>query len=87
MISTEDWKIVGETKVSHGEWANVKTYGANDVLEGVAIMKHEGVEVSITGNPPTPPASSTWWPAHRKVDGRKRQEVRHGTPAAATPAP
>ena len=27
---------------SDGERAAVKCYGANDVLEGVAIMKHEG---------------------------------------------
>ena len=40
-----------ETKpFSEGERAAVKCYGANDVLEGVAIMKAEGVDVSITGN-------------------------------------
>ena len=39
---------------SEGERAAVKCYGANDVLEGVAIMKMEGVEVSITGNSTNP---------------------------------
>ena len=39
---------------SDGERAAVKCYGANDVLEGVAIMKAEGVEVSITGNSTNP---------------------------------
>lgn len=39
---------------SDGERAQVKCYGANDVLEGVAIMKKEGVDVSITGNSTNP---------------------------------
>ena len=44
-----------ETKAfSDGERAAVKCYGANDVLEGVAIMKAEGVDVSITGNSTNP---------------------------------
>ena len=37
-----------------GERAAVRCYGANDVLEGVEIMKHEGVDVSITGNSTNP---------------------------------
>ena len=47
---TGDLKVVSEKAFSDGERAKVKCYGANDVLEGVAIMQHEGVEVSITGN-------------------------------------
>ena len=47
-------KIVEERAFSDGERAAVKCYGANDVLEGVAIMKHEGVDVSITGNSTNP---------------------------------
>ena len=44
-----------ETKAySKGERAAVRCYGANDVLEGVAIMKHEKVDVSITGNSTNP---------------------------------
>ena len=43
-------KVVREKAFSDGERAAVKCYGANDVLEGVAIMKMEHVDVSITGN-------------------------------------
>ena len=32
----------------------MKCYGADDVNEGVAIMRHEGVDVSITGNSTNP---------------------------------
>ena len=46
--------IVQEKAFSDGERAAVKCYGANDVLEGVAIMKEESVEVSITGNSTNP---------------------------------
>lgn len=51
---TGELKIVSEKAFSEGERAKVKCYGANDVLEGVAIMKKEGVEVSITGNSTNP---------------------------------
>ena len=51
---TGDLKVVSEKAFSDGERAKVKCYGANDVLEGVAIMQHEGVEVSITGNSTNP---------------------------------
>ena len=46
--------IVKEIAYSNGERAKVRCYGANDVLEGVAICKHEGVDVSITGNSTNP---------------------------------
>ncbi len=46
--------IVEEIKYSDGDRAAVKCYGANDVLEGVAIMKLEQVDVSITGNSTNP---------------------------------
>ena len=46
--------IVREKAFSKGERANVKVYGADDVSEGVAIMIHEGVDVSITGNSTNP---------------------------------
>ena len=39
---------------SDGERSKVRCYGANDVLEGVAIMKKESVDVSITGNSTNP---------------------------------
>ena len=51
---TGDLKVEEERAFSKGEKAAVKVYGANDVLEGVAIMKHEGVDVSITGNSTNP---------------------------------
>ena len=51
---TGDLKVVSEQAFSDGERAKVKCFGANDVLEGVAIMQHEGVEVSITGNSTNP---------------------------------
>ena len=53
-FKTGELKVVEERAFSEGESAAVKCYGANDVLEGVAIMKHEGVEVSITGNSTNP---------------------------------
>ena len=46
--------IVKETKYSDGERSKVKCYGAFDVREGVAIMHHENVDVSITGNSTNP---------------------------------
>lgn len=46
--------IVKETPYSDGERAKVKSYGADDVREGVAINHHEGVDVSITGNSTNP---------------------------------
>lgn len=49
-----DLKVVREKAFSDGERAQVKCYGANDVLEGVAIMQKENVEVSITGNSTNP---------------------------------
>ncbi|MDD4279056.1 GGGtGRT protein [Candidatus Sumerlaeota bacterium] len=46
--------IISKTPYSTGERAAVNCYGANDVQEGVAIMFHEGVSVSITGNSTNP---------------------------------
>ena len=51
---TGELKIVKEWKYSDGERAAVRCYGADDVREGVAIMHHEGVDVSITGNSTNP---------------------------------
>lgn len=53
-FKTGELKVVREKAFSEGERAAVKCYGANDVLEGVAIMKKEAVEVSITGNSTNP---------------------------------
>ena len=59
-VQTEYNQFTGELTVvnthaySDGERAKVRCYGANDVNEGVAIMRKENVDVSITGNSPNP---------------------------------
>ena len=50
----EEVRIVEETPYSDGPRANVRCYGADNVPEGVAIMKLEKVGVSITGNSTNP---------------------------------
>ncbi len=47
-------KVLNEKAFSNTEKANVKVYGAYDVMEGVEIMKLEQVDVSITGNSTNP---------------------------------
>jgi len=47
-------EIVVSWPYSKGEKAAVRCYGADDVREGVAIMHHEKVDVSITGNSTNP---------------------------------
>ena len=51
---TGELKVVKEIPYSNGERANVRCFGADDVREGVAIMWHEGVDASITGNSTNP---------------------------------
>ncbi len=51
---TSELKIVNTKAYSDTERANVRCFGADDVREGVAIMHHEGVDVSITGNSTNP---------------------------------
>ena len=51
---TGEVKVVERTAYSDGPRAKVNCYGADDVREGVAIMWLENVDVSITGNSPTP---------------------------------
>ena len=46
--------VVREIPYSTGERSKVKCYGADDVREGVAIMWHENVDLSITGNSTNP---------------------------------
>ncbi len=46
--------IVEEHAYSQGERAQVRCYGCDDVSEGVAIMHHEKVDASITGNSTNP---------------------------------
>ncbi|MCQ2530633.1 MAG: GGGtGRT protein [Lachnospiraceae bacterium] len=47
-------KEISRTSYSDGVRGQVNCYGANDVVEGVAIMHKEGVDVSITGNSTNP---------------------------------
>ncbi len=51
---TDTLSIVREIAFSNGDKAKVRCYGADDVNEGVAIMRHENVDVSITGNSTNP---------------------------------
>ena len=67
--------IVSKTAYSSGDRAKVNCYGADDVREGVAIMWHEGADISITGNSTNPtrfqhPVAGTYkkerWEAGKK---------------------
>ena len=51
---TGELEIVREIPYSDGDRAKVRCFGADDVREGVAIMHHEGADVSITGNSTNP---------------------------------
>ena len=51
---TGELTITKETAFSDGDRAKVRCYGADDVNEGVAIMRYENVGVSITGNSTNP---------------------------------
>ncbi len=51
---TEEVKVVSTKAFSKGARADVKCYGADNVPEGVAIMRLENVGVSITGNSTNP---------------------------------
>lgn len=66
-------KIIEEKAFSDGDKAKVKCYGANDVNEGVAIMIHEGVDVSITGNSTNPTRFQ-----HPVAGTYKKWAVEHG---------
>lgn len=51
---TETVEVTDKVAFSDGARAKVKCYGADNVPEGVAIMKLENVSVSITGNSTNP---------------------------------
>lgn len=75
-------KIISETPYSTGDRSKVKCYGANDVREGVAIMHHENVDVSITGNSTNPtrfqhPVAGTY-KKERVLAGKKYFSVASG---------
>lgn len=62
---TDELEVVKETAYSKGERAKVRCFGADDVSEGVAIMRLEGADVGITGNSTNPtrfqhPVSGTY---------------------------
>lgn len=52
--SCGELNVVFEKAYSKGDRAKVKCYGADDVMEGVAVMIKESVDVSITGNSTNP---------------------------------
>ena len=58
---------------SDGARAAVRCYGADDVREGVAIMRHEGVDVSITGNSTNPTRFQ-----HPVAGTYKKERIEHG---------
>ncbi len=79
---TGELKVVKETSYSKGDRAKVKCYGAFDVREGVAIMHHENVDVSITGNSTNPtrfqhPVAGTY-KKERVLEGKKYFSVASG---------
>ena len=53
-FATGELTIVREVPFSTGERSKIRCFGANEPLEGVAIMIHENVDVSITGNSTNP---------------------------------
>ncbi len=52
--ATQEVSTVWEKKYSEGDRGKVRCFGVDDVVEGVAVMKAEGVDVSITGNSTNP---------------------------------
>lgn len=74
--------IVEEISYSSGERSKVRCYGTNDVREGVAIMHHENVDISITGNSTNPtrfqhPVCGTY-KKERLEEGKKYFSVASG---------
>ena len=53
-FATGELTIVREVPFSTGDRGKIRCYGAHEPLEGVAIMIHEKVDVSITGNSTNP---------------------------------
>ncbi len=47
-------EVLSEKAFSNSENSKIKCYGANDPLEGLEILKHEKVDISITGNSTNP---------------------------------
>ena len=79
---TGDLEIVQSIPYSDGPRAAVNCYGADDVREGVAIMWHENVDISITGNSTNPtrfqhPVAGTYF-KERVLAGKKYFSVASG---------
>ncbi|WP_035438214.1 GGGtGRT protein [Atopobium sp. oral taxon 810] len=79
---TGELTVVETTKYSDGPRAAVNCYGADDVREGVAIMWHENVDISITGNSTNPtrfqhPVAGTYF-KERVLAGKKYFSVASG---------
>ena len=79
---TSKLEIVREIPYSNGPRAAVKCYGTDDVREGVAIMWHENVDISITGNSTNPtrfqhPVAGTY-KKERLAAGKKYFSVASG---------
>ena len=51
---TGELKVVETIPYSDGPRAEINCYGGDDVREGVAVMWHENVDISITGNSTNP---------------------------------
>ena len=74
-----------ETEVipySQGQRADIRCYGCDDVREGVAVMWHENVDISITGNSTNPtrfqhPVAGTY-KKERLAAGKKYFSVASG---------
>ncbi len=79
---TGELKVVETIPYSDGPRAEVNCYGADDVREGVAIMWHENVDISITGNSTNPtrfqhPVAGTYF-KERVLAGKKYFSVASG---------
>ena len=53
-FQNQELEILDTRKFSNSYKSEIKVYGCEDVTEGVAVMKHEGVDISITGNSTNP---------------------------------
>ena len=79
---TGELKVVETIPYSDGPRAAINCYGADDVREGVAIMWHENVDISITGNSTNPtrfqhPVAGTY-KKERLAAGKKYFSVASG---------
>ena len=79
---TGELTVVQTIPYSDGPRAAVNCYGADDVREGVAIMWHENVDISITGNSTNPtrfqhPVAGTYF-KERVLAGKKYFSVASG---------